>query len=407
MWYLHLSTLLIGAAVIFSGRLVPADEQLDHAFERAKQAIEEGEYDDALSLMDEAVEKSPKGAKYRGLRGAALILKGEYAKGEADLKAAIELNPGDEGKKYRPASDAKLSEDRLSHGRRQVEKMLRDRPGMSEHGEEAAFLRRWAERKFAGEDFDAPIDWDSTPPLHSDAEHLSAAEDHNAAILIAPNYTEGPHRGKPRSFEELWAAAVYELHNVSFSPEFVRIHEEAERGKLTKDEFVGGILKLELLAAERTRAFYVRQFLPFAAKKKLKTDPTHWFCEWWDSPDTVLESFTDKAEYPWYPYGREFDWITVHRHWHERQYENTLKQLQPMLAEKGYEFEQSDVQYWIGSCLLRLDKPAEALAAFNESIRLDPENAASYRGRSAVHKKLGDNAKAEADLARARKLDSE
>lgn len=404
---IHPPAMLFVAAVLCAGRPAAADGQLGHFFEHAKQAIEDGDYDTALALMDKAVVKSPKAAKYRGLRGVALLCMGKYAKGAADLKEAIALNHGDAGAKKAASVKSPPSPDREKHGRLQVERMLRDRPAMNRHGAEADFLRRWAEAKFAGEDFGEPIDWDSSPPLHSDAEHLAPDGNDNAAIMIEEKYTEGPHRGQPRSFEELWAGAVFELYNVSFARDFIRFHEDAEQGKLTKEEFVGGILKLELLAAQQTRAFYLNQFLPFAAKKKLKTDPTLWFCEWWDSPDTVLESFTDKTAYPWHPYAREFDWIAVHRLWQEKEFGKAVKLFDKMLAEESHEDEQSEVKYWVGSCLVELGKTTKALAAFNESIRLDPGNSDAYRGRGKLYEQLGEKSKAEADLARAERLESE
>ena len=80
---------------------------------------------------------------------------------------------------------------------------------------------------------------------------------------------------------------------------------------------MAGILKYELLAAQHTRAFYVQVFLPWAEKKKLPTDPSLWFCDWWDTPDEVLQSFRDQSAYPWRPYARTHDWATVHRSWHQ------------------------------------------------------------------------------------------
>ena len=263
------------AAALCIAATAEEEEQVDLALEQAKQAIEEGDYDVAFALMDRAVGRSPRSAKYRGLRGAASICKGDYESGAADLKAAVKMNLGDAGNGYRPSSDAKLPAARLEHGRRQVERMLRDRPAMGGHGERAAFLQRWAERKFAGEDFGEPIDWDSTPPLHSDAEHLAPDNGDNAAILIEEHYTEGPHAGQPRSFEELWAGAVYELHNVAFARDFIRLHEEAERGTISRNDFVAAILKLELLAAQRTRAFTYSSFCPGRRTKKWPPTPRY------------------------------------------------------------------------------------------------------------------------------------
>ena len=108
-----------------------------------------------------------------GTRGVAWLRKGDYARGSADLKAAIGLNPSDAGAEYRPTTIATLKAEALEHGRQQVALMLRDRPAMSQFGSEADFLRDWAARKFAGEDLGSMIDWDNSPPLHSDAEHIA------------------------------------------------------------------------------------------------------------------------------------------------------------------------------------------------------------------------------------------
>jgi tetratricopeptide (TPR) repeat protein len=399
------------AVVAGLGSACPASaaDQAGRDYEQAKRLVAKRDYEAALALLNEAVRLEPRQAhqaKYRGLRGAVWLYKGDYAKGAADLKAAIEANPGDAGVGYRPSRGAALSAEAIRHGRAQVAAMLRDRPPMAQYGEEAKFLRDWAERKFAGEDFGEPIDWDPTPPLHSDAEHLAPSDGDNAAILVELNYSGGPKEGKPRSFEELWAGAIFELHNVSFAKEFVRLNNEANEGKLSKEAFVDGILRYELQAAQRTRAFYLQVWLPWAEKKKLATDPSLWFCDWWDTVQTVLKSFTNRSAYPWRPYARVHDWATVHRFWRRGGVENAQKLLEKM-REEDYDDELSDVAYWIGRCLIRQNKPKEAMEALNEAIEYDAGNAAAYRARGELYKKQGDKKKAEADLEKAKKLESE
>jgi Flp pilus assembly protein TadD len=395
------------AAAVWTGMAgaMLAAENAEDAFNQAKHAMDHGEYDAAIQKLDEAIRLEPKQAKHRGLRGVVWLRKGDYAQGTADLKAAIAMNPGDVGAKAPTPPAIKLSDEVLRHGKQQVARMLKDRPAMAQYGEETAFLRDWAERKFAGESFGALIDWDPSPPLHSDAEHLAPDGDDHAAVLVEANYTAGPNEGKPRSFEELWAGAVYELHNVVYAREFVRLNDEAAEGKLSKNAFVAGILRYELLAAQQTRAFYLRVFLPWAEKKKLPTDPKLWFCDWWDTPRTVLQSFTDKSEYPWRPYARTHDWATVHRFWRQEKYLKAKKILEQMIEEEGYDEEDSDVSYWIGRCYVHLNKPAEAIEAFTEAIRLEPHSAESYRARGEVYEKLGEKTKAEADLKMAKELE--
>jgi tetratricopeptide (TPR) repeat protein len=278
---------------------------------------------------------------------------------------------------------------------------------MADFGDEAKFLRDWANRKFAGEDFVELIDWDPSPPLHSDAEHLAPGGGEPAAILVEAHYTSGPKEGKPRSFEELWAGAIYELHNVNYAREFVRLNDEADRGRVSKEAFVAGILKYELQAAQRTRAFYLNVFLPWAEKKKLPTDPSLWFCDWWDTPESVLKSFSNKSAYPWRPYARVHDWATVHRYWRRGRFAKAEQLLEQMQKEEGYDEELSDISYWLGSSLIRLNKSTEALEALSKAIRLGPQSAPAYRARGELYKKLGEKEKAEADLDNAKKLESE
>jgi tetratricopeptide (TPR) repeat protein len=395
------------AAAVWVGLAVPAfgAGEADRAFEQAKLALEGNDYDEAIARLDQAVRLEPKQAKFLGFRGMAWLGKRAYDKGSADLKAAIGLHPDDAGIGYRASKEAKLSASALHHGEQQVVEMLRDRPAMAQFGQKAEFLRQWAARKFAGEDLGTPIDWDPSPPLHSDAEHLAPADDENAAILVAAVYQSGPKQGRPRAFEELWAGAIYELHNVAYASEFVRLNDEAAEGKVSKRAFVAGILKYELRAAQQTRAFYVQVFLPWAEKQKLPTDPTLWFCDWWDTPEGVLRTFTDKSAYPWRPYARTHDWATVHRRWYLGKFTKAFKLLEEMRTEKGYEEDQPEVYYWIGRCLERLGKPAEAITALGEAIRLDPNNAAAYRARGRLFEQLGQKDKAQADLKKAKELE--
>jgi len=393
--------------VLLFGAAVFAGDDVNRAFQEARRAICRGEIDTATDLLEKALEQWPKEAKLLGLRGVVRIRKSDYLGGAADIKAAIALTPGDAGRDYQATTKVQLSVAALQHGRKQVAAMLRDRPTMAHFAAETQFLQDWAARKFAGEDFGEPIDWDPTPPLHSDAEHLAPAPGMNAAILLAEESPDGPQEGKPRSFEELWAGAVYELHNVAFARRFVKLHEEADEGRVSKEEFVAGILKYELLAAQQTRAFYVQVYLPWAEKKRLPTNPTLWFCDWWDTPDTVLSSFTDKSGYPWRPYGREHDWATVHRYWRSAEYQQSLKLLKQMSIEEGYEDEASDVWYWIGRCYLKLNQPQEAVEAFSEAIRWEPHNADAYRARGEAYQLLGQKERASADLKKAEELEEE
>ena len=133
------------AAVAWAGASAPAAETAG-LYQQAKQSLAKGDYDVAIARLDDAVRLEPKQAKYRGLRGVAWLRKGDYAKGAADLKAAVTLNAGDAGLHYQPSSGKKLSAKAAAHGQEQVARMLHDRPAMADFGDQSKFLRDWAAR---------------------------------------------------------------------------------------------------------------------------------------------------------------------------------------------------------------------------------------------------------------------
>jgi tetratricopeptide (TPR) repeat protein len=379
-------------------------EELSARVDRATCLAALKKHAEAIADLDIVIGRNAKEPKYFGARGAAHLRLGNYRQGAADLQAAIRLNPTDAGVKYQPSSNKELSPEALKHGEEQVGRMVRDRPAMAQFGKESDFLRQWAARKFAGEDFGEPFDWDPAPPKDSDAENVAPTGGRRACIRVEPLYSAGPDKGKPRGFEELWAGAAFELHNITFAREFLRLHQEAGDGKLTKEQFVADIWKYEYLAAQRTRAFYVQVFLPWAEKQKLSTDPGLWFAAWWESAADTLAGFADKTAYPWRPYARQFDWMTVHRLYHDGKFRKTLSLLEAMQTEKIYTHDAADVQCWIGRCHFEMNKPALAVAAFTRAIQLDPKNAAAYELRGEAYRELGEKAKAKADLAKAKAL---
>ncbi|MBN2581345.1 MAG: tetratricopeptide repeat protein [Pirellulales bacterium] len=383
-----------------------AADQSEEAYERGQAALRQGKLDEALAAYDAACKLRPREAKFVGMRAVVLLKKGDYPRGIAGLKEAIRLHPGDVGPKYRPRSDKPLAPEAIKHGREQVRRMIRDRPPMAQYPKEAGFLRTFAARKFAGESLGTLIDWDPAPPLHSDAEHVApTAHEHGNIVLEL----YGPRR-RQRSFEELWAGAIYELHNINYSKHYVDFHRRAAAGNVTRRQFVAGIVKYEVLAAQETRAFYAELYLPFVEKNKLSTDPSLWFAEWWEQPDEALHGLTDESQYPWNPYGRQYDWISVKRLFRLKEYRKTVTLLERMCLESEDFFDHGDhalVHLWLGRCRLRLDEPKKAVEEFSASLQLDPHDPETYRARATAQRKLGEKEKADADLKRAEALEKE
>ena len=383
----------------FASSLFSADDAADAAaaYERGTRALARRRFDQAITEYTEALKLQPKEAKYQGMLAAALLQKGDYERGIPALRAAIEMHPNDVGVGYKPMSAKPLSAAAMEHAHEQVRKMLADRPAMAKYAEEAAFLRIWAARKFAGEDLGSLIDWDPEPPTDSDAEHTAPDQREHGSIQVHPAYTRGRRAGRPRSFEELWAGAIYELHNINNARHFVELHKQAGEGKLTKEEFVGGIVRHEVVAAQETRAFYLQVYLPFAARNGLATQPGLWFAEWWDQPDEALKGFTDKSAYPWQPYARQYDWLTVEHLFRQAEYDKAMQLLRTMCDESANQDDHADIHLWLGRCRMKLGQNKEALEEFNTALELLPDYAEVFRYRAEAYEKLGEKEKAAAD----------
>jgi tetratricopeptide (TPR) repeat protein len=153
----------------------------------------------------------------------------------------------------------------------------------------------------------------------------------------------------------------------------------------------------EVVAAQQTRAFYLKVFLPFAAKQKLATSPSLWFADWWDQPDEALKGFTNKEAYPWQPYARQYDWLTVERLFGQADYGKTIELLKTMCDETVGQDDHADIHYWIGRCQMKLKQDKEAVEEFTTAIKLFPDDADFYRHRAEAYGRLGEKEKAAAD----------
>jgi len=389
----------------YSAALERAGDDAYLHFDRAICLTALKRYGEALADLEAAVRLEPNDLRFYGARGAVRVYQGDTAGGAEDLRRAIRMNPADAGRNYSTAPRGELPTEALAHGRKQVAQMLSDRPAMAAQGQSAAFLSEWAVRKFAGEDTGKPIDWDPSPPRHSDAENVAPAGDRNARIRVARVYLWGPKQGEERPFEELWSNVVFELHNVVLTPHFQRLRRLAENGRISKEEFVEGIWTYEHRAAQQTRAFYVEEYLPWAAGKKLPSDPELWFAAYWEEADRTFDQFTDRTQYPWRPYARQYDWAGVRRLFYQGQYEETLKLLGQMAGESIYPQDLPAIHVMRARCLSKLDRAEEAVQAATQAITLAPGYAAAYRARATAYHRLGEQAKAEADLTRAKRLE--
>ena len=130
---------------------------------------------------------------------------------------------------------------------------------------------------FAGEGLGQEVVWEPSQPQLFGSDCRGPSDDAPARIRLRKTYRSGADKGKDRSFDSLWSSAVFELYNVANARDFNRISSDAAEGRLDKQTFVAKYIGCESRAAEKTRVFYIRIFLPWAAEHRVPTEPERWF----------------------------------------------------------------------------------------------------------------------------------
>jgi tetratricopeptide (TPR) repeat protein len=365
-----------------------------------------GERDKAIADLDAALKISPRTFSYLEDRATLRIRSGDYEGGMADLKAAVALDADDPAAKFEAYPKNKLSGEEIEHGKRQVRQMLHDRPAMDEHGEKAAALIDWAARKFAGEDLRREIAWDATEPLGFNSDNNASSNSPRIKIRIRKSYLDGTNRGKPQSFEEMWYLAVFELYNITSAEDFNRLNEEAFQARLTRDAYVTAKVNCESRAAEKTRAFYICVFLPWAAKYRVPTNPQMWYiaCRS-DCKENLMLTNVDKKSRYWTNYEWDYDQMAVDALIEKGEAREALAAAAKLLKRAADNEKKARAYYCMGGCFLVKDDYNPAVGNFSEAIRLNPNDAYTNTCRGFCYLQLQKYDKAIADYTTGLRLD--
>lgn len=143
----------------------------------------------------------------------------------------------------------KLTEDQVSQGAAQLEKMLKDRPEMARYIRKGDGLWDWTVRQFAGESIQGGVQWDPGDPQGS-FDSISCRPDplrgKSAYIQVTRNYAvPNFHQGEPKTGPTLWYEAGIEFCNLISAHQFQTIDEEADRGQLSRDDFAFEMMAVE------------------------------------------------------------------------------------------------------------------------------------------------------------------
>jgi tetratricopeptide (TPR) repeat protein len=363
-------------------RLNPKDTQARG--NRALAYNQQGNCEKAIAELDSAIAIDPRTFSCLELRAALRVCRGDYDGGIGDLRAAVALDPNDPAAKFEHWAKKPLTAEAVAHGKRQIRQMLQDRPAMAKYSDKAAVLYDWAERKFAGEDLRLPIHWDSSEPPVAEAEHFSPTAYNWGRIRLRKTRVDSSRKEKEQTFEELWREAVFELYNITNDEDFRRAGKEAYEGRLTKEAYVAAIVDCESRAAEKTRAFYIHVFLPWAKTQRAATDPRLWYITGrLDCKENLILPHVDRRSFYWASYELNYDAIAIQ----SLAAKGETKKAAALAVEAFRGAPTNDQKARIANVVSYAFQGQEddVLAAFGEAIRLSPQDAVLYGLRGDFH----------------------
>ncbi|WP_038164684.1 hypothetical protein [Verrucomicrobium sp. BvORR106] len=206
-----------------------------------------------------------------------------------------------------PAFAGDLSPQDVEHGKRQVERMLADRPGMAvyrrEKDNQAGYvgegdaIYQWAVEAYAGKYVGERVFWVQGDTEGAEACHLGVSAFGLCGVLIRDSSGEGPGE-----FEHMWSSFFYEVMNMSFATEWTLAEKAALDRSCSADEFVKRCAKVEWRALGELVRLRDEVWLPWAGRAGVKSDARYWHLIGQEGFEVWFSGYTDRSGYPWQPF---------------------------------------------------------------------------------------------------------
>ena len=255
---------------------------------------------------------------------------------------------------------------------------------MAKYGDKAAVLCDWAARKFAGEDMGQVILWDPSESDSFNADNRSPTDQSPGFIRMRKTHLDPPNQGQDQSCDELWSEAVFELYNITSAPDFTRLRREAAAGHLTKEAYVSSLAHCETRAAEKTRTFYIRVYLPWAKAQHVPTDARLWYVALgsdWKEDKELPYVGADKHSRYWTNYELQYDLMTIDSLVGKGEAQRAVALAAKMLRRATTNEQKAGIYYAIGRAFFDSGDYDRAISNFSEAIRVDPKKPWAHVGR--------------------------
>jgi hypothetical protein len=208
-----------------------------------------------------------------------------------------------------PKKEHRLTTSDLAHGRKQILKMVRDRPVMLQYVDENSPVYQWVLRGYAGALTGHRVDWnnDVSDLGNYNAQHESADVATHAYIQLSTVDAFSDPKGKKLSCEALWAGVVFELINITHDVDFDKLDLDAQAGKVDRKTYIERGTRGEFEALRDTYVVYQRVWLPWATHRKLAIDGAYWWSPQVETYEKWIAGYTDPKSYPWDSWGKDWD----------------------------------------------------------------------------------------------------
>ncbi len=164
----------------------------------------------------------------------------------------------------------------LTHGSAQVERMLADRPSMSQFAADNSTKKltrddspwQWAAKAYGTRISGSRVEWDNRASTNSQeyqSEHVVPEKDAPGYIRIRETTAEGSQVRKA-SFDEMWACCIFELFNIQGAEGFQKNYQDAIQGRVSRKDWIRRNTELEYAALVQLKTFFEQVWVPWSRK---------------------------------------------------------------------------------------------------------------------------------------------